>query len=118
MSLLLELSEETQAALAARAEREGVGVPQLATSLLQQGLRALHDGDGDPDGDPQALSKAVDQIRSRTQAERDENRKRILAHARQPHDLPEGKTLTEMVVGKWPGTETDQEISQLLKEIS
>jgi hypothetical protein len=117
MSVMLELPQEVETALAARAEREGVAVPQLITQLLQQGL-AVYDGDGDPDGNPLALARAISQIRNRSQAEHDENQRRVLAGARQACPVPHGKSLTDIVVGKWPGTETDQEISQILEELS
>jgi hypothetical protein len=117
MSLMLELPQEMESALTARAEREGVELPQLIARLLQQGL-AIYDGKGDPDGDPLALSRAIAQIRTRSPQEKEDISHRILAQARQPKALPQGKTLSDMVVGKWPGTETEPEIAQLLQELS
>ena len=42
----------------------------------------------------------------------------VLAGSRKPTALPPGKTLDDMVMGKWPGDETDEEIRAALEELS
>jgi hypothetical protein len=43
---------------------------------------------------------------------------RILQSSPPPRELPAGKTLIDMVEGKWPGSETDAEIREALDRMS
>lgn len=45
-------------------------------------------------------------------------RESILAASTQPRDLPAGKTLYEVIMGTWPGTETDEQILEALDRLS
>jgi hypothetical protein len=46
-------------------------------------------------------------------------RARVYADAVRPgRPLPPGKTLEDVVVGQWPGDETEEEIHKALKELS
>lgn len=106
MSLVLDLPQETEAALTERAEREGMNLLQFARSVLEKAAHdpsVFYDGDGDPDGEPDALAKAMARIRNRTPEELAENRARILASARPALPLPEGKTWAEVIRENWPG---------------
>ena len=47
-----------------------------------------------------------------------EARARVFAASPEPRPLPDGKTLEETVVGKWPGDEKDEEIQAALHELS
>lgn len=55
---------------------------------------------------------------NRTPEEVQEARQRILAASPPPRELPPGKTLLDVVEGKWPGTETDAEIREALDRLS
>lgn len=120
MSVLLDLPRETELALIDRAEREGVPVPQVILHLLQQALDASSPLNTveEPDGDPLALERAMELYRRRTPEEIAKNREQILAASTPVLHPPTGKTITEMVVGKWPGKESDAEISTLLEQLS
>lgn len=51
-------------------------------------------------------------------AEADEARRRLFALTPAPADVPEGKTLSDVVEGHWPGTETDQQVRDALERLS
>ena len=81
-------------------------------------LRTLVERDTAVDARPDALAEAIQRLTSRTPAEIDVDRARILALTEEPRPLPEGKTLADVVVGQWPGDETDEEMRELLEELS
>jgi hypothetical protein len=54
----------------------------------------------------------------RTPEQLEADRAELLRNARRARPLPPGKTLADMVVGKWPGDETDEEIRKALEELS
>jgi hypothetical protein len=45
-------------------------------------------------------------------------RQRILGSSPPPRDIPAGKTVLDVIEGKWPGTETDAEIRDALGRTS
>lgn len=45
-------------------------------------------------------------------------RRELRAASRPMRPLPEGKTLSDMVCGSWPGDETDEEIDEALERLS
>lgn len=45
-------------------------------------------------------------------------RARVLAASPVPRALPDGKTLADVVMGKWPGDETDEQIVSALGKLS
>ena len=57
-------------------------------------------------------------LKSRTDAEIEAARRRLDALSPPPAPIPEGKTLSDMVEGKWPGDETDEQINEALKRLS
>lgn len=60
----------------------------------------------------------LESLKHRTEAEVEETRRRLDALSRPPAPIPEGKTLSDMVEGKWPGDETDEQINEALKRLS
>ena len=69
----------------------------------------------DPDYDPNALQRGLawlEGLKNRTDAELEEDRRRLFALSPPPRPIPEGKTLSDMVEGKWPGDETDDGITR------
>ncbi len=75
----------------------------------------------DPSCGPTALEKAIawaESLKHRTDAELEEDRRRIYALSPPPRPIPEGKTLADMVEGSWPGDETDEQINEALKRLS
>lgn len=62
----------------------------------------------------EALRKATDRTPEQMLADRAE----VLAKSRKAKPLPPGKTLRDVVVGQWPGDETDEQIRAALEELS
>ncbi len=68
--------------------------------------------------DKPGLREAIAEGFSHTREERDIIIARIDSKSRPAKPLPPGKTLEDMVVGKWPGDETDEQIRLALEELS
>jgi hypothetical protein len=66
----------------------------------------------------ESLEAAIQRMTSRTPAEIASVRERILAATPPPRELPEGKTIFDVVMGQWPGNETDEEIHIALEKLS
>lgn len=45
-------------------------------------------------------------------------RARVLQASPTPRTIPEGKTLEDMIMGQWPGEETDEQILNALEKLS
>jgi predicted DNA-binding antitoxin AbrB/MazE fold protein len=65
-----------------------------------------------------ALEREIRWATSRTPEDIEEARERIKSLSRPARPLPEGKTLADMVEGKWPGDETDEQIYEALERLS
>ncbi len=91
MIITLDLPKETEAAFREEAERQGLTLEGLTRQAVMEKLIAgLKD---------RPIPQTLDEIKPR----------------RLP---PPGKTAMQMVVGQWPGDETDEEIFQALEELS
>ena len=64
------------------------------------------------------LEAALTKLNNRTPEEIASARQRILNAASVPQSLPEGKTLNDVILGQWPGDESDEEINALLEKLS
>ena len=60
----------------------------------------------------------VPKLRNRSLAQIEQDRADLLARSPKPRPLPPGKTLEDVIVGQWPGDETDEEIMTALAELS
>lgn len=181
--MVINISPETEKQLTEIAKRFGTPLPDYAGNLLETKLReetvkAKANGhspedENDPDRDPDALTKAIAELQSRTPEEREQARERLLQASRPPlipklseeqarkwgkgqddddgaapdalarakllsrtpeeieqtrqrffqemetpRPLPEGKTLFDVICGKWPGDETDEEVFEALRKLS
>jgi hypothetical protein len=65
-----------------------------------------------------AWERVADWLANRTPEEIEATRRRLDAASRPPRPLPEGKTLSDMVCGTWPGDETDEEVAEALERLS
>ena len=73
----------------------------------------------EPDGEAMAsLEAEVARMNSRTPEEVAAVRERLLAVTPPPRELPDGKNIFDVVMGKWPGDETDEQISTALEKLS
>ena len=55
---------------------------------------------------------------NRTAEEIAEARARVMQASPAPREIPDGKILEDMVVGQWPGDETDEQIFEALERLS
>lgn len=95
-------------------ERSEVVVTPCATS-------APASEPSDAKTEPTALEMAIawaESLKNRTPEEIEEVRRRLSALSRPPTPIPKGKTLEDMVVGTWPGDETDEQIREALEKLS
>ena len=60
----------------------------------------------------------IERITNRSPEELRANWEHIVSLSRPPRPLPPGKTFDDMVMGQWPGDETDEEIRLALEELS
>ncbi len=72
----------------------------------------------DAPGEPESLQAAVEWITSRTPEQITSARERLLAAAPAPRDLPDGATVLDAVMGRWPGDESDEEVNAALERLS
>jgi predicted DNA-binding antitoxin AbrB/MazE fold protein len=71
--------------------------------------------------DPSLLERELawlEGLKNRTDAEVEEARRRLDALSPPPAPIPDGKTLSDMVEGTWPGGETDEQVAEALKRLS
>ena len=106
MSVTIELSPETTARLRAEATVAGVGLDIYIAQLVENPPRET------------PLTRAMRTLTERSSDERAALRADVLAHSRPARDLPMGKTLEDVVVGSWPGTESNEEVAAALQELS
>lgn len=69
-------------------------------------------------GVPEMLTQEIEWMTDRSPEDVRAARERILGTSPPAREIPEGKTIVDMVVGKWPGTETNAEIQEALDRIS
>lgn len=65
-----------------------------------------------------AIQEGLEAYNRRTPAEIAAVRARLFAQSRPARPLPPGKTREDVIVGQWPGDETDEEIEAALAELS
>ncbi len=66
----------------------------------------------------QTYEEALAQAMNRTPEQIAEAHARIIQASPVPRELPEGKTLEDVIVGQWPGDETDEQILEVLERLS
>jgi hypothetical protein len=117
--VIVNVSPTAEKLLAEMAVRTGRPLPDLAASLLEEKLRELPlPNTDDDDTDPDVLQKAIAKLLNRTPAEVEAARARLFKASRPPRPLPEGKTLEDILVGQWPGDETDEQVYEALRKLS
>ena len=66
----------------------------------------------------QTYEEALEQAMKRTPEEIAEAHSRMLQASPAPRPLPEGKSLEDVIMGQWPGDETDEQIFEALEKLS
>ena len=67
---------------------------------------------------PNPSDDYIPKLRNRTPEQLERDRAALVSHDHKPRPLPPGKTVWDMIVGQWPGDETDEEIAAALEELS
>jgi hypothetical protein len=110
-SVTVQLTPETEERLRQQASRRG--------ETLEAYLRHLAEREAGGNGEtPDMLDRGLEWLTSRGADEVRAARQRILGASPPARDLPAGKSLLDVVVGSWPGTETDAAIREALDRIS
>lgn len=99
------------------------GTPtQLAEQLLtlpgSQKYRMTLTPEEAVEEEAQSLEAAIACMTNRTPEEIIAARERLLSATPPPRELPEGLTIFDVVMGKWPGDETDGQIFAALEKLS
>jgi predicted DNA-binding antitoxin AbrB/MazE fold protein len=81
-------------------------------------LKIINPSEDETDEEPGALERAIAKMMNRTPEEIEATRTRLFQQSRPPREIPEGKTLEDMICGKWPGDETDEQILEALEKLS
>ena len=110
------ISSTTETALREYAARKGQDAAHFAAELLEEAARKLPLPADEAVSD--ALDKSIARIANRTPAERAAARARLLKASRPARPLPPGKTLEDVVLGQWPGEESDEEVARTLERLS
>lgn len=118
MALTIQLSPEKEKALHEEANRRGVSMEVYAKVLVEEHLPANGAAAGEEESDPEALSRAVLAMTSRTPEQINAAQEKAEALIKPGRPLPPGKTIFDVVAGKWPGDETDDEIARVLERLS
>jgi predicted DNA-binding antitoxin AbrB/MazE fold protein len=116
MMIAARIAGESMSMIIHAVFQDGVFKPK-GPVLLPEGTEVIVEPN-DPDGEPSALELAVRRITSRTPTAVIADRERVLALTPPPRALPPGKTLADVVVGQWPGDETDEQVRQALENLS
>ena len=122
MTITLELSPETEAAVREQAEAVGEEPSTYVTQAVEMRIReekiAAEREHWLAQGMNYALSDSIARWRNRSPEEVAALQQKVLALSRPGKPLPPGKTFADMVVGQWPGDETDEEIFVALERLS
>lgn len=116
--MIVNVSSEIEGQLTKLAHKNGKPVADVAGASLAQKLREVPVPQEDEDTDPDALARAIAKMTSRTPEEIAAAQQRAIQASRPPRPLPEGKTLLDVIGGRWPGDETDEEVFEALRRLS
>ena len=117
MSLIVELSAETEIVIKELAAQRGRKPEEYAGELLTEQVSTRLAQSSDED-DSRFFERAFDKMRTRTPAEIARVREKMYARADQPRVLPENKNVIEAVYGQLSGDESDAEVLATLQKLS
>ena len=109
-TITVHLQPESEQTLREKARQAGLS--------LEVYLEKIAEREANRRGDPTRLEQEMAWLTNRTPEEIEATRQRLLATSRPPRPIPEGKTLSDMIEGKWPGDETDEQIREALERLS
>ena len=110
------LPTEAVAKLRSQAAVRGLALEAYLRFVAERTARGEEPtGDDEPED---RLEKEIAWLTGRTKEEVEETRQALLSASRPARPVPEGKTLADMVEGKWPGDETDEQVREALDRLS
>jgi predicted DNA-binding protein len=116
MSLILNLPQRVEEKLREVAADVGIDPSVYAEEVIEGHLRIQF---GFPDGDRRDyLAEAIERMTQRTPEEKAAMEAEALERVRPGRPLPPGKTIFDVVWGKWPGDETDEQVEEALRRLS
>jgi len=119
MTLTIRLTPEEEARLQAAAQSQGVDPADWAKWLLTEHLPPLTPEPGVREGSGEdLLSEAVARMKRRTSEEVSDAQVRAAGFIRPGKPLAPGQTILEAVGGRWPGDESDEEVTDALRRLS
>jgi len=121
VNVIIDLTPEEVACLEAIAGKEGVAPSEYAGRLVRNNLLLQSPepiGTANENGETDPLNKAIARMTHRSPEEKAEVRAHALATYPPRRPLPPGKTFSDVVSGKWPGDETDEQVNAALEELS
>jgi predicted DNA-binding antitoxin AbrB/MazE fold protein len=74
--------------------------------------------DDDYESTETQIARTIEWLKNRTPEEIQRTRDELMRASRPARPLPPGKTLDDIVRGKWPGDETDEQIREALEHLS
>lgn len=118
MTITLDLAPDVERRLREKASREGKPVEDYAIDLLQQSLGGENGSSRNEATEESALDRAVAAMTNRTPEQIAEAQARAIQSYAPKRLPPPGVSVFEVIAGKWPGDETDEEIKAALDELS
>ncbi len=110
----IEIPEELESQLRTLAGDRGLSLQALLVEFARRETSAGDSANAVSRSDP--LAAEIHRLQSRSEAEIEAVLARSIRKPIRP--LPPGETLSDVIEGKWPGTETDQEIAEALERLS
>ena len=117
MTITLELSPDEEARLREKAAAHGQSLPDYLKNVAERDAAPDAETDG---GDelPSALAEAVAEMTPRTPEQIAELQARAIRQYLPRRTPPPGKTVADMIGGRWPGDETDEQVRAALQDQS
>lgn len=113
----INVSVETEKTLKELAARNGQDVADYAGALLERDMKKEKNL-FEEDEDPHALERATERMKNRTPEDIEAAQRLAIEQYKPENLLPEGKTIFDVLCGKWPGEETDEEVALALERLS
>lgn len=110
-SITVQLRPEIEQKLRLRASQRGETLEELLCALAEREAKSDKDA-------TDLLSQGLEWLTRRSSEDVRAARERILGVSPPAREIPAGKSVLDMVEGKWPGTETDAEIQDALDRLS
>jgi predicted DNA-binding protein len=109
-TVAIHLQPESEQRLREKAREVGLS--------LEDYLEEIAEAEANRGGPNDRLQQEIAWLTSRTPEEIEETRRQLIARSRAPTPIPDGMTLSDMVEGKWPGDETDEQVYEALEKLS